>query len=152
MAVLTPSRPRPMRPHRPITAASRPRENADVTPVRHLDLLLLGIPIVLSAFGALMVYSATKTHYGAYYLERQAIAVVIGIVAMFVVMAIDYRKFREWYPVVYIAMLPLLVGVLALGASRRGAQAWFQVGPLQFQPSEVVKVGIVVAIAGYCHQ
>src|SRR5204862_3005521 len=34
----------------------------------------------------------------------------------------------------------------------KGAQAWFQVGPLQFQPSEVAKVALIVAIAGYCHQ
>jgi rod shape determining protein RodA len=49
-------------------------------------------------------------------------------------------------------MFPLLVGVLVLGASRKGAQAWFQVGPMQFQPSEIAKVAIIVAIAGYCHQ
>jgi rod shape determining protein RodA len=46
----------------------------------------------------------------------------------------------------------LLVGVLVLGASRKGAQAWFQVGPMQFQPSEIAKIAVILAIAGYCHQ
>jgi rod shape determining protein RodA len=67
-------------------------------------------------------------------------------------MAFDYRKFRDLYPVVYLAIFPLLVGVLVLGASRKGAQAWFQVGPMQFQPSELAKIAVVIAIAGYCHQ
>ena len=49
-------------------------------------------------------------------------------------------------------MLPLLVGVLVLGRNHKGAQAWFQVGPLQFQPSEIAKVVVIIAIAGYCHQ
>jgi rod shape determining protein RodA len=139
------------RPVRPITAASRAREAA-MTPVRHVDVLLLGLPFVLSLFGMLMIYSATRAHYGRYFVERQGIAVVIGLVAMFVMMKIDYRRFREWYPIVYIAMLPLLLGVLAVGSRVNGAQAWIQFGPVQFQPSEFVKVGIVIAIAGYCHQ
>jgi rod shape determining protein RodA len=67
-------------------------------------------------------------------------------------LAVDYRRVRDLWPVVYFAMLPLLVGVLALGASRKGAQAWFQVGPLQFQPSEIAKVVVIIAVAGYCHQ
>jgi rod shape determining protein RodA len=140
------------RPVRPITAASRARENADLTPVRHVDALLIGLPFVLSLFGMLMIYSSTRLHYGRYFVERQGIAVVIGVVAMFVMMKIDYRRFREWYPMVYIAMIPLLLAVLVVGSRVNGATAWIQVGPLQFQPSEVVKIGIIIAIAGYCHQ
>ena len=71
---------------------------------------------------------------------------------MAVVLAIDYRRIRDLWPLVYLAMLPLLVGVLVLGRNHKGAQAWFQVGPFQFQPSEITKVVVVVAIAGYCHQ
>jgi rod shape determining protein RodA len=56
------------------------------------------------------------------------------------------------WPLVYLAVLPLLIGVLVVGQRHKGAQAWFQVGPLQFQPSEITKVAVVVAIAGYCHQ
>jgi rod shape determining protein RodA len=53
---------------------------------------------------------------------------------------------------VYLAVLPLLAGVVLVGRNHNGAQAWFQVGPLQFQPSEIAKVVLVIAIAGYCHQ
>jgi rod shape determining protein RodA len=137
---------------RPITAARRGRDGSEITAVRHVDLVLVVLPVVLSLIGLLMIYSSTRAQFGRYFVERQGIAVAIGVVAMLALMAFDYRKFRDLYPLVYLAMFPLLVGVLALGASRKGAQAWFQVGPLQFQPSEIAKVAVVIAIAGYCHQ
>ncbi len=141
-------------PPRPGTSAvgSRRRDRSEITPARHVDYGLLALPVILSAIGLVMIYSSTRLHYGTYYVERQAIAIVIGVIGMFVVMAIDYRRFREFWPLVYAAMLPLLLGVLVLGASRKGAQAWFQLGPMQFEPSEIAKVAVVVGIAGYCHQ
>jgi rod shape determining protein RodA len=147
MAVISPPRPT-----RPITAARRGGDGTEVTAVRHVDLLLVGLPVVISAFGLLMIYSSTRTEYGTYFVQRQGIAIAIGVVGMLVLMTVDYRRLRDLYPVVYLALFPLLVGVLVLGASKRGAQAWFQVGPIQFQPSELAKIGVVVAIAGYCHQ
>jgi rod shape determining protein RodA len=147
MAVISP--PRPMR---PITAARRGRDGSETATARHLDYGLILLPVVLCAIGMLAIYSSTRAQFGTYFVERQAIAVAIGLVAMLAVMAFDYRKFRDLYPVVYLAMFPLLLGVLVLGASRKGAQAWFQVGPMQFQPSELAKIAVVIAIAGYCHQ
>jgi rod shape determining protein RodA len=148
----------PPRPVRPITSATRGRERSDLAPVQHVDYVLLALPILLSALGLLMIYSSTRTRLELngispyYYVQRQGIAIAIGIVAMFVVYSIDYRKFRDLYPLVYTAMFPLLVGVLVLGASRKGAQAWFDIGPMQFQPSEIAKIAVVIALAGYCHQ
>jgi rod shape determining protein RodA len=147
MAVITPPRPT-----RPITAARRGGDGSELRPVRHVDYTLLALPVLLSGLGLLMIYSATRNEYGTYFVQRQGIAVVLGVIGMFVMMTVDYRRFRDLYPVVYLGIFPLLVGVLVAGASRRGAQAWFQLGPMQFQPSEIAKVAIVVAIAGYCHQ
>ena len=62
-----------------------------------------------------------------YYVERQGLAIVIGVIAMAVVMAIDYRRIRDLWLLVYLAVLPLLVGVLVLGratrARRRGSRS-----------------------------
>jgi rod shape determining protein RodA len=71
---------------------------------------------------------------------------------MVVLMLIDYRRIRDLWALVYLAILPLLAGVIVLGRNHKGAQAWFQLGPFQFQPSEIAKVVLIVAIAGYCHQ
>lgn len=148
MGVVAPPSPR---------AARRPPRD-DARPLRHVDWVLLGVPVLLSLLGVVMIYSSTRTQLEEqglgelYYVGRQLLAVGIGVVVMLAVMLFDYRRLRDAAPLLAAAMLPLLVGVLALGASRRGAQAWFQVGPLQFQPSELAKVALVVVLAAYCHQ
>jgi rod shape determining protein RodA len=130
---------------------------SETSPWRHADPLLLALPFAISALGLLMIYSSSKTRLKSeglsqlYYVERQSIAIVIGIVAMAVVLAIDYRRIRDMWVLIYVAVLPLLIGVLVVGQNHKGAQAWFQVGPLQFQPSEITKVVVVIAVAGYCH-
>jgi len=129
----------------------------DATPLRHVDWGLLAIPVVISALGLLMVYSSTRARLAGqglsetYYVQRQGVAVAVGVFAMAAVMLVDYRKLRDLFPLLYVAVLPLLVGVLVVGATRKGTQAWFQVGPVQLQPSELAKVVLVVALAGYCH-
>jgi rod shape determining protein RodA len=141
-----------------ITAPTRRRASTDASVLMHVDVALLALPIAISALGLLMIFDASRheTAIGGlsrlYYVERQGIAVAVGIVAMFVVMAIDYRRIRDAWPLVYLATLPLLAAVVVVGRNHGGAQAWFQIGPFQFQPSEVAKVALVVAIAGYCHQ
>ena len=142
-----------------ITApATRRRTASDASLFAHLDLALLTLPIAISALGLLMIFDASRheTALGGlsrlYYVERQGVAVVLGLIAMGVTMAIDYRRIRDAWPLVYLAVLPLLVGVVVVGRNHNGAQAWFQIGPFQFQPSEIAKVVVVVALAGYCHQ
>ena len=106
-----------------------------------------------------MIYSSTRSRLErkgvdpTYFVQRQALAIGLGVIAMVLCIAVDYRQPPR--PVgcsCYLAVLPLLVGVLVVGASRKGAQAWFNVGPLQFQPSEVAKLAVIIAVAGYCHQ
>ena len=131
---------------------------SETSPWRHADPVLLALPFAISGLGLLMIYSSSRTRLARqgvsqlYYVERQSLAIVLGVIAMAVVLAIDYRRVRDLWPLVYLAVLPLLIGVLVTGQRHKGAQAWFQVGPLQFQPSEITKVAVVVAIAGYCHQ
>jgi rod shape determining protein RodA len=126
---------------------------SETSPWRHADPLLLTLPFAISALGLLMIYSSSKTRLASeglsklYYVERQSLAIVIGVIAMAVVLAVDYRRIRDMWGLVYLAVLPLLIGVLVVGQKHQGAQAWFQVGPLQFQPSEITKVVVVVAVA-----
>jgi rod shape determining protein RodA len=139
-------------------SVSRRRSGTDTSVFAHVDLALLSLSIAISVLGLLMIYDASgsETRRGGlsrlYYVERQGAAVVIGLIAMGVIMAIDYRRIRDAWPLVYLAIIPLLAGVVVLGRNHNGAQAWFQIGPFQFQPSEIAKVVLVVAIAGYCHQ
>jgi rod shape determining protein RodA len=142
-----------------ITAPLTRRRTASGTSMlAHVDILLFMLPIAISGLGLLMIYDSSRNRLAAqglskyYYVERQGVAFGIGLAAMVVLMLIDYRRIRDLWVLLYLAMLPLLAGVIVLGRNHKGAQAWFQLGPFQFQPSEIAKVVLIVAIAGYCHQ
>ena len=139
------------------SAGLRRSAPSEVQALRHVDWMLLALPLLISAVGLLMIYSSTRTRLGqqglseTYYVQRQSLALLLGVAGMVAVTTFDYRRLRELWPIVYLAMLPLLAGVLLLGSSRRGAQAWFPIGPLQFQPSELAKLAVIITVAGYCH-
>jgi rod shape determining protein RodA len=128
----------------------------DPNPVFHIDWLLLMAAGAISGLGLLMIYSATRTRlqlHGTvttYYVTRQGIALAIALVAALVASLVDYRKLKELWPLLYGLTLPLLLAVKFVGHTRGGTTAWFNVGPLQFQPSELAKITLIVALAGYC--
>ena len=121
-------------------------------PWRHLDVTLLGAVLAIAGLGVLMVYSASR-NLGAdeqFFLRRQAVFALVGAGVMALVATIDYRVFRDFAPLIYVGCVGTLVLVLSpLGSNRRGAQAWFQLGGFQLQPSELAKVGLIVTIAAY---
>ena len=121
-------------------------------PWRHLDVTLLAAVIAIAGLGVLMVYSASR-NLGVddtFFLRRQAVFALIGLGVMGVMATVDYRVFRDFAPVIYTACVVALVAVLSpLGSNRRGAQAWFQVGGFQLQPSELAKVALIVSIAAF---
>jgi rod shape determining protein RodA len=136
--------------------AGRIRERERTGPWAHVDLLLVVSVVLIAALGALMVYSATRRRLEAegidprFYLNRQLVFVVLGIGVMVAMTLVDYRFFRDRAAVVYPATVGLLLLVLTpLGSSSKGAQAWFQVGAFQFQPSEWAKIALIVCLAAY---
>ena len=113
--------------------------------------LLLGV-LAIAALGVLMVYSASRNLGSdeAYFLRRQAVFSLIGVGVMGLVASVDYRIARDFAPMIYAVLVAALVLVLSpLGSNSRGAQAWFQVGGFQLQPSEPAKVGLIICIAAY---
>jgi rod shape determining protein RodA len=136
--------------------ARKPRPWLDATPVRHFDYLLVGAALAISLIGLVMIWSTTKHRVPGdefYFVKRQASFLGVGIVAMAVIIAIDYRRLRDHAFLAYIATVGLLFAVLApLGSSVKGHQAWFQLpGGFTLQPSELAKFGLVVALAAYCN-
>lgn len=130
------------------------RLRADPTAAwRHLDLVLVGCLVAISAIGVLMVYSATRGPGGGEpidqtFLKRQLMFVVVGFAVMVVTAAIDYHRVRDFAPIAYIACIGLLALVVSgLGSSRNGAQAWFDLGSFQLQPSEPTKLALIVTLS-----
>jgi rod shape determining protein RodA len=122
---------------------------------RHLDWLLIASVVAIAVAGAVMVYSSTRGPLERagirpeYYLYKQITFIIIGVVAMLVVAAVDYRRLRSWAPLLYGISVFLLVAVFAVGSRVQGAQAWFQLGSYQFEPSEFAKVALILAVAAY---
>ncbi len=132
------------------------RARLQESPLRHLDLFLFGPPALLAAFGTLVVYASTRPWLEAkqldplYFVKRQLIAIVVGLVVMVVLMFIDYRRLRELSLLGYGATILMLVAVLKFGASVNGAQARFDIGAFQVQPGEFAKIFLTLVLAAYC--
>ena len=127
---------------------------AERSPIRHLDPTLLITAMALTAFGNLMVYSASSARLRAqgisprYLLNRQVTFSLIGLAVMVVVATFNYRRLRAWAFPLYLAGLAMLVAVLTpLGASAKGAQRWINLGFFQLQPSEFMKLAVLIALA-----
>ena len=132
------------------------RDRLQSSPLRHLDPLLFGAPALLAGLGALMVYASTRHRLETqgidplYYVKRQIMAIVVGVVVMVILMLIDYRRLRELSLIGYAATILLLLAVLEFGVSVKGAQARFDVGAFQIQPAEFAKVFLTLVLAAYC--
>jgi rod shape determining protein RodA len=121
-------------------------------PWRHIDLALLGCIVAVSLLGCLMIFSSTRgrdpSDFDTSYVAKQVLFVGIGLVAMLVTAFFDYRRYREAVPVLYGGVMLLLMGVITgLGSEKKGAQAWYPLGPFQLQPSELAKIVVIVTLA-----
>jgi cell division protein FtsW len=117
--------------------------------------LLVLVTLALTAFGLVMVYSATSASAAlghanpAGYLERQAAYAAIGIAFLVAAARTDFRKLRALAPSLVVAALVLCAAVLVIGPRINGARRWIGFGPAAFQPSELAKLALVVWCAAY---
>ena len=123
-----------------------------------IDLGLAVGLITLGLFGVVMIYSATRQlmlnagDNPHYYFERQLLFVIIGIVIMFVIAHMDYRRFESAATPLYVCALLGLAGVFLVGQTALGAQRWYSLGFIQIQPSEFTVLFIILAVATYCQR
>src|SRR5919109_372911 len=102
-----------------------------------------------------MVYSASSARAmlasgdPAYYLKRQALYAVAGLVALALLSRFDFRRLRHAAGPLVLASVALLVAVLVLGTAVNGARRWLSVGIVDFQPSELAKLALALWIAAY---
>ncbi len=118
------------------------------------DWMLLVAYVALSGLGLLMIYTASAPRLEALgasptlEVEQQAAFVLIGFMAFGVVSLISMATIRPWVSALYLGSIVTLVLVLSpLGSSVKGAQRWMQLGPIRFQPSEIAKLAVILALA-----
>ena len=117
----------------------------------HLDPLLLFALVAVLAFGLMVLYSAA--HGDTDVLGNQLVRIGIAGVAMLIAAQLQPQLYRRWAWVIYGVGLALLVVVLVLGDTAKGAQRWLDLPGLpRFQPSELMKLAVPLAIASYFHE
>ena len=121
-----------------------------------VDKILLALILLLVTLGAIMVFSASyptglsESGDGFKYLKKHLLYVGIGAVAMFAASFVPYRAYRRWGPfAAYGLALVLLAAVLVIGTSEGEAKRWIYIGSFSVQPSEIMKIALVLILAWY---
>lgn len=122
---------------------------------KDLDMVLFAMAFVVFLIGLLSIYSATQAKnlpIAESYVLKQLIWFGIGIVFLIIVVKISYHKLLDAAYLIYGINVILLVLVLIMGHTRLGAQRWFSIAGFAFQPSEFMKLSLVLALSAYVGQ
>lgn len=123
-----------------------------------MDRSFFVLVIVLLCFGSIMVFSASYAYAlsskgnSYYFIQRQIVFAVVGIIAMlFIANLIDYKVIKALSVTIFAVICILLVLVLAIGIAEGSAQRWITIPYIEFtiQPSEFMKLGLVLMLAKY---
>ena len=133
------------------SAINRPGERDRLAvKLGEIDWVLCGLLVAITAVGALMLYSIAGASWEPW-ADRHLILFAVCFVAMIVLAMADLRLwFAVAYPVYAVGLL-MLLAVAVVGHSTMGAQRWLDIGPVRLQPSEIVKIGLVLALARFYH-
>ncbi len=117
--------------------------------IKDLDLILLISTILLSVFGIIVLYSAYGGDFAA--IRTQIISTVLGFLLIAILCTMDLDVVKRPYWIIYGISIGLLLITLAIGRGldEWGANSWVYIGSFSFQPSEIVKVGMIFAFAAY---
>ncbi len=114
------------------------------------DWLLFLAVLATCGLSVLTIYSATLNNPGLEGLAaRQLFWVGAGLLALLVMLVIDYHTLAEFTPLLYGAAILALVYLLFFGRVIAGTRGWIELGPMNLQPSEFVKIALILAVGTY---
>ncbi|MCT4545363.1 MAG: putative lipid II flippase FtsW [Vallitalea sp.] len=117
------------------------------------DFTLVAIIVILIVFGIVMIYSSSYYysigfyHDGSYFLKKQLLWGILGIIVMLIVSRIDFRIFNKFAGLMYILSIGFLIVVLLFADSVNNSKRWLKIGPINFQPSEFTKLMVIIVVA-----
>jgi len=120
-----------------------------------IDWVLVLIYAALVIFGWISIYSATydEAHPGMFDMAKnhgkQALWIALAGIIAVTLLFFDHRFFETFAYIVYGVSVFLLLAVIVVGTEVKGAQSWFVLGPVSFQPSEIAKFGTALALAKF---
>jgi len=117
---------------------------------RNFDFWLFGASVFLSIFGIMMIQSAIAgNEVLALSVERQPIFLGLGIALMLLITSIDYHYWGSLARFLYIFALVSLLIIYVYGQARYGSARWFDTGVILIQPSEIVKIIMIMVLADF---
>lgn len=122
------------------------------------DYVMLFAALGLVGFGLLLIHTGSKETYDgpmvsfANPVMKQVVFAFIGIVGMLIVSRMDYHYFVHYSWFLYAGGIVALIAILAIGQTAYGSTRWFDLGPIQVQPSEFAKLATILALASYFSQ
>ncbi len=131
------------------------KHTQDAQKKNRCDPSLLILILILSAFGSLMVFSASYAYaerrYGDsfYFIKRQILWLFVGLVAMFLTSRLSIATLKKAAPFAYLFTVVSLILVPIIGTTAGGARRWISIGGLSFQPSEFAKMTLILMLAYY---
>ena len=112
--------------------------------LKNYKFILIALVVILNTIGVALVGSASPGDQ-----KKQIIGMVSGIIIMLLVSYIDYNFILRFSWLIYLGAVGLLGLVIVAGEQSKGAQRWFKIGGFQFQPSELVKILMILFLAYY---
>jgi rod shape determining protein RodA len=120
--------------------------------VQYFDWGLLGLILLIGLLGLVTLYSAvtsaTPTPQKTLYF-KQMIWYGAGMTGMVFSFSINYKSLYRWSPAIYAVCILLLIYVLIMGKYIGGARRWLILGPVSIQPSELIKIAVIISLARY---
>ncbi|MFA5110341.1 MAG: FtsW/RodA/SpoVE family cell cycle protein, partial [Desulfobaccales bacterium] len=118
--------------------------------VQNFDYLLLALVLIICGMGIVNLYSAGYNRgEGTALYVKQLYWLAVGLGLLFVTLIYDYRHLEKLAYPIYIFSILMLVAVMFGGKVVYGSRRWLALGPISFQPSELAKIGIILALATY---
>lgn len=114
---------------------------------RSVDWLLITVPVILLTFGTVIIYSLSNR--GSNMAIDQIIFAVIGVVLSVVFSLVDYRTWKSTSWLLYGLGIVTLILVSLIGSQQFGAKRWINLGFFQYQPSELMKLFMIIVLARY---
>ncbi len=123
---------------------------------RFYDYSLLFTIIFLTVFGLIMIYSASSykaqlsSMYGgnaAYFMNRQGMIALAGFVIMLIISKMDYHWYSKFAVLAYVMSFVLMIAVSIFGKEVNGKRRWLEIAGIRFQPTELVKITLIVVLA-----
>ena len=113
----------------------------------HIDIPLLLLLLALTGYGLFVLYSASGQNMGA--VVRQGRYFLVAYVIMILGAQVSLQRYMRWAPWLYLIGVATLLAVMFFGVGAKGAQRWLSIGGFRFQPSEIMKLVVPLAVAWY---